>query len=37
MLRLTQADGAIFQVLAVAPPLLVIAIGVFVHLRRRRL
>lgn len=37
MLRLTPQDGAIFQVMAAGPPLLVIAIGVAVHLRRRRL
>ena len=37
MIRLTAADGAIFQVLAAAPPLFVLAIGVAVHMRRRRL
>jgi ABC-type uncharacterized transport system involved in gliding motility auxiliary subunit len=37
MLRLTSREGAIFQVLAAAPPFLVLLIGLIVHLQRRRL
>ncbi|HEX4823212.1 MAG TPA: DUF4350 domain-containing protein [Candidatus Polarisedimenticolaceae bacterium] len=37
MIRLRQGDGAIFLAIAIAPPFLVLAIGVAVHMRRRRL